>query len=264
MYEVAPADRQSADDRSRRAIVAILLALAALSWLVTIVVARSPAAMSAMPGQSSPLAATLFAGMWLAMMAAMMLPAITPVVLLFRNVQRSRGARGAPMVPAAIFVGGYLIVWLLAGLVAYLIYAAVQTAATRLHAAAWLIPYAGGAILVLAGLYQLTPLKHTCLAHCRAPLHIVMHGWRDGRAGALLMGARHGLFCLGCCWGIMAVLFVVGLMNLGWMAALSLLIVAEKLAPRGVAIGRAAGGLFVALGVLMALPRACSRPADLP
>ncbi len=191
--------------------------------------------------------------MWLAMMAAMMLPAITPVVLLFRNVQRSRGARGAPVVPAAIFVGGYLVVWLLAGLAAYLVYAAVQTAATRLHAAAWLVPYAGGAILVLAGLYQLTPLKHACLAHCRAPLHVVMHGWRDGRTGALLMGATHGLFCLGCCWGIMAVLFVVGLMNLGWMAALSLLIVAEKLAPRGVAIGRAAGGLFVALGMLMAL-----------
>src|SRR5690349_15810985 len=110
MYEIAPADRQGADDRSRRAIVAILLALAALSWLVTIVVARSPAAMSAMPRQSSPAAAALFAGMWLAMMAAMMLPAITPVVLLFRNVQRSRGAREAPSVPEAIFVGGYLVV----------------------------------------------------------------------------------------------------------------------------------------------------------
>src|ERR671923_89129 len=108
-------------------------------------------------------------------------------------------------------------------------------------------------LLVLAGLYQFTPLKNFCLKHCRSPLHFVMHGWRDGRMGAVRMGATHGLFCFGCCWGIMAVLFVVGLMNLGWMVALSLLIMAEKVAPRGVAIGRVVGGLFVALGMLMAL-----------
>src|SRR5207248_7973418 len=117
------------------------------------------------------------------------------------------------------------------------VYTAVQAVAARVHGGAWLVPYAGGAILVFAGLYQLTPLKNACLKHCRSPLHFVMHGWRDGRTGALAMGATHGVFCLGCCWGIMAVLFVVGLMNLGWMAGLSLLIIAEKLAPRGVAIG---------------------------
>jgi hypothetical protein len=110
-----------------------------------------------------------------------------------------------------------------------------------------------GAIMILAGIYEFTPLKNACLRHCRSPLHLVMHGWREGYGGATRMGATHGLFCLGCCGGIMAVLFVVGLMNLGWMAALSLLILTEKLAPSGVAIGRLVGGLFIILGLLMAL-----------
>jgi predicted metal-binding membrane protein len=209
--------------------------------------------MSVMLGQAAPAAAALFAGMWLVMMAAMMLPAIVPVVLLFRTVQRQRGARGGPVVPAAVFVSGYLGVWLLAGLGADLAYTAAHALGARVPFGPVVAPYLGGAILVLAGLYQFTPLKNVCLKHCRSPLHFVMHGWRDGRMGAMRMGATHGLFCLGCCWGIMAVLFVVGLMNLGWMAALSLLIMAEKVAPRGVAIGRVVGGLFVALGMLMAL-----------
>ena len=171
----------------------------------------------------------------------------------FTSRQRQRGARGGPVVPAAVFVSGYLAVWLLAGLGADLAYTVAHALGARVPFGPEVAPYLGGAILVLAGLYQFTPLKNVCLTHSRSPLHVVMHGWRDGRGGAVRMGATHGLFCLGCCWGIMAVLFVVGLMNLGWMAALSLVIVAEKLAPRGVAIGRVVGGLFVALGVLMAL-----------
>ncbi len=241
--------------RGGMALLAVLLLLAALSWLAIVAVAGSPVAMMAMPGAASFAAAALFAVIWLVMMAAMMLPAVTPMALLFRTVQRGRGARDVQAVPTAVFVGGYLAVWGAAGLFAYVAYAAVQTIAARMHAGTALVPYAGGAILVLAGLYQLTPLKNACLSHCRSPLHFVMHGWREGRGGALRMGATHGLFCLGCCWGLMAVLFVVGLMNLGWMAALSLLISVEKLAPRGVLIGRIAGGLFVALGLLMAVRR---------
>ena len=253
MQDAVPAGRHAAIDRGRRVLVATLLVLAALAWTATIALARSPAAMSVMPGQAAPAAAALFAGMWLVMMAAMMLPAIVPVVLLFRTVQRQRGARGGPVVPAAVFVSGYLAVWLLAGLGADLAYTVAHALGARVPFGPEVAPYLGGAILVLAGLYQFTPLKNVCLTHCRSPLHVVMHGWRDGRGGAVRMGATHGLFCLGCCWGIMAVLFVVGLMNLGWMATLSLVIVAEKLAPRGVALGRVVGGLFVALGVLMAL-----------
>src|SRR5919199_628560 len=233
MQDAVPAGRHAAIDRGRRVLVATLLVLAALAWAATIALARSPAAMSVMPG--------------------MMLPAIVPVVLLFRTVQRQRGARGGPVPPVVAFVSGYLAVWLLAGLGADLAYPVAHALGARVPFGPNAAPYLGGAILVLAGLYQFTPLKNVCLKHCRSPLHFVMHGWRDGRMGAVRMGATHGLFCLGCCWGIMAVLFVVGLMNLGWMAALSLLIMAEKVAPRGVAIGRIVGGLFVALGVLMTL-----------
>lgn len=252
VQHAVPAGHHAAD-RGRRALLATIALLAGLAWAATILMARSPAAMSAMPGQATPLAAALFAGMWLVMMAAMMLPSVIPIVLLFRTVQRQRGASGRPAVPTAIFVGGYLAVWLLAGLGADLIYVIAQAVGARVPAGPSAVPYVGGAILVLAGLYQLTPLKNACLRHCRSPLHLLMHGWREGYGGAVRMGATHGLFCLGCCWGIMAVLFVVGLMNLGWMVALSLLIVAEKLAPGGIVIGRLVGGLFIALGLLMAL-----------
>ncbi len=209
--------------------------------------------MNAMPGQVTAAALALFAAMWLVMMAVMMLPAVSPVVLLFRTVQRQRSASGRPVVPVAAFVTGYLIVWTLAGLGADLAYAGAQAIAPHLATGSNLERYLGGAILALAGLYQFTPAKFACLSHCRSPLSLIMQGWRDGRLGAVRMGVTHGLFCLGCCWGIMAVLFVVGLMNLGWMAALSLLILVEKVAPRGVLIGHIVGGVFIVLGLVMAL-----------
>jgi predicted metal-binding membrane protein len=188
-------------------------------------------------------------------------------VLLFRTMQRQRGARGTPMVPTAAFVGGYLAVWTLAGIAADLTYMAAQAIGPRLHAGDGVVPVIGGTIVVLAGLYQFSPLKHVCLARCRSPFHMILHGWREGRLGALRMGASHGAYCLGCCWGIMAVLFVVGLMNLAWMAALSILIVAEKLAPRGAAMGRLVGIVFIALGVCVAVqpqrfPASGLQPSD--
>jgi predicted metal-binding membrane protein len=240
-----------------------LLMLAALAWVGIILWARSPSMMDAMPGPAAPGRALLFAGMWLVMMAAMMLPAVSPFVLLFRTVQRQRRAGGNLAVPTTAFVSGYLATWLLAGLAGFLIYALVQHLAEPANIGSDVLPYAGGAIVVLAGIYQFTPLKNTCLTHCRSPFHFLLHDWREGRLGALRMGATHGLFCLGCCWGIMAVLFVVGLMNLGWMAALSLLITVEKLAPRGVMIGRAVGLLFIGLGVLIALRPSVVSPAGL-
>jgi predicted metal-binding membrane protein len=209
--------------------------------------------MDAMPGRATFAGAAAFAGMWLLMMAAMMVPALTPVVLLFRTMQRGRAAHGSPAVPTAAFVGGYLVVWALAGIGADLAYYLARAAGDQLRAGSSAVPYLGGGIIVLAGLYQFSPLKHVCLAHCRSPFHIILHGWHEGRLGALRMGAAHGVFCLGCCWGIMAVLFVVGLMNLGWMAALSVLIAVEKLAPWGTPMSRLVGGLFIALGVLMAV-----------
>ncbi len=249
--------------RDRMTPAAVLLLLAALAWVGVLIWARSPSMMDAMPGPVAPTRATLFAAMWLVMMAAMMLPAVTPIVLLFRTVQRSRVARGNLAVPTSSFVGGYLLVWLAAGVAAFLIYALVQSVSPRLHADTGWLPYVGGVIVVLAGIYQLTPLKNVCLRHCRSPIHFLMHGWGEGKLGAFRTGAGHGLFCLGCCWGIMAVLFVVGLMNLGWMAALSLVITIEKLAPRGVTIARGVGGLFIALGALIAFWPSAFAPAGL-
>jgi len=226
--------------------------LAVLAWAALILWVRSSAMMDAMPGQATLAGAALFAGMWLLMMAAMMLPAVTPIVLLFRTIERGRGANGRLAVPSAAFAAGYLVVWALAGVLADLVFLAAQATGDRLQVDAAALPSIGGGILVLAGLYQCSPLKYACLAHCRSPFHIILHGWHEGRWGALRMGVSHGAYCLGCCWGIMVVLFVVGLMNLAWMAALSVLIVVEKLAPWGVAVGRLSGVLCIALGVFIA------------
>ncbi|HEV3313105.1 MAG TPA: DUF2182 domain-containing protein [Chloroflexota bacterium] len=206
-----------------------------------------------MPGSHGATAAFLFSGMWLTMMAAMMLPAISPVLLLFRTVSRKRSQSKAGL-SMSLFATGYLGVWSMAGVVAYFAYLAVQDNSGRVNGARTALPYIAGGIVILAGIYQFTPLKDACLKHCRTPLDFILHHWRDGRLGALSMGASHGLFCLGCCWGIMAVLFVIGLMNLEVMALLSILIIVEKLAARGRAIGRATGVLFMGVGLLMAVP----------
>jgi predicted metal-binding membrane protein len=219
--------------------------------------------MDAMPGPVAPTRAVLFAGMWLVMMAAMMLPAVIPVVLLFRTVQRGRAAQGNLAIPTSAFLGGYLAVWGAAGVAAFLVYALAQGVSGSLHADSGWLPYGGGAIVVVAGIYQLTPLKNVCLRHCRSPLHFLLHGWGEGRIGAMRTGAVHGSFCLGCCWGIMAALFVVGLMNLAWMAAISLLITVEKLAPRGLTIARGGGGLFIVLGALIAFWPSVFTPSGL-
>ena len=240
-----------------------LLALATLAWIGVIVWARSPSMMDAMPGAFAPTRAALFAGMWLVMMAAMMLPAVTPIVLLFRTVQRGRSSAGAGAVPTSVFVSGYLAVWLAAGIAAFLVDALVQFAAGKVGASSSWLPYIGGALVAAAGIYQFTPLKNVCLRHCRSPIHFLMHGWGEGKRGAFLTGVQHGGFCLGCCWGIMTVLFVVGLMNLGWMAALSLVITVEKLAPRGVALARGVGGLFLVLAALIAFWPSVFMPSGL-
>ncbi len=254
-------------DRGRAPAIATLALLAALAWATVILWARSSSMMDAMPGRATALGALLFAGMWLVMMAAMMIPAMAPSILLFHAARRRRGLGGAPMVHTALFVGGYLGVWTLAGIAADLAYLAARAGGTRLHVSAGIVPVIGGAIIILAGLYQFSRLKQVCLSHCRPPFPMILHGWREGRLGALHMGGSHGAYCLGCCWGIMAVLFVVGLMNLAWMAALSILIVAEKLAPRGAAMGRLVGIVFIALGVCVAVqpqrfPASGLQPSD--
>ena len=187
-----------------------------------------------------------FLGMWTVMMAAMMFPAMIPVVLAFTLFSRSRGGR--PTVAATLFVVGYLVVWGLLGVPAH---AVEKSAAGVVAAVPQLVPWStriGGALLVLCGLYQLTPLKDACLRHCQMPHLFLGHHWRDGLGGALL-GAHHGLYCAGCCASIMVVLLVVGVMDVTWMVGLSALIFLEKVLPAGRLVGRVAGLLLCAAGV---------------
>ena len=188
--------------------------------------------------------------MWVVMMVGMMAAAAAPVVILFSATQLGRSGRRKP-VTVLVFGAGYLAVW-----VGFSAFAAV--AQWILHDAALLSPtmgasssYVGGAILCAAGAYQLTPLKHACLKHCRTPLGFLMAHWRDGRLGALQMGMRHGAYCLGCCWALMCVLFVVGVMNLVWVAALALLVLLEKVGPAGEIVARAAGVAMILAGLLI-------------
>jgi predicted metal-binding membrane protein len=239
--------------RDRVATIAPMALLAALAWAVVIFWSRSSSMMDAMPGRATATGALLFAGMWLVMMAAMMLPATTVPVLHFRAWKRRRGARSNMTASTAAFVCAYLAVWTLAGIAADLTFILAQAAGTRLHAGRGIVPVIGGTIVLVAGIYQLSPLKLRCLAHCRPPFHAIAQDGREGRLSVLRMGASHGAHCLGCCWGIMAVLFVVGLMNLAWMAALSVLILVEKVVPKGTALGRLIGVAFMVLGVCISV-----------
>jgi predicted metal-binding membrane protein len=192
---------------------------------------------------------TLFISTWIVMMVAMMFPAIVPVVLLF---DRWRRTRGRSMASTISFVSGYLVVWGAAGLLVYAALVAIETQVQSSETAVRL----GGVSLVLAGVYQLSPLKTICLSKCRSPLSLVMqHGPRLGRGlrGPLEVGVVHGAYCLGCCWALMVVLIVLGLMNLGWMAAVSALILVEKVLPWGHGFSRVFGVGFAVAGATVLL-----------
>ena len=189
---------------------------------------------------------TLFS-MWAVMMVGMMLPSAAPVVLLVLAVYRRRSDRRA-RISAFAFLAGYALLWTAFSAVA----AAAQVG---LHQAALLSPdmtsrsaTLGGAILLIAGIYQWLPIKTACLSHCQSPLGFLSSHWREGAVGALRMGARHGAFCVGCCWALMTLLFVVGVMNLLWVAALMAFVLLEKLTRHGQLFARATGVLLVAWG----------------
>ena len=189
--------------------------------------------------------------MWAVMMVAMMTPAAAPMILMFATIHRRRTAEGRPATPTAIFVLGYLVIWTIYSVVAALAQAGLHAAALLSSAMAATSPLLAGGLLVAAGVFQWTPLKRACLAACRSPLSFLMTGWREGRAGAFAMGLRHGLYCLGCCWALMALLFVAGVMNLLWVATIAVAVPVEKVVPRGDLVGRFAGVALVVAGVLL-------------
>jgi len=187
--------------------------------------------------------------MWTVMMVAMMVPSATPMILTFLSVNQRRKAADRPYVPTAIFVFGYLAVWTAFS-------AAATFAEWGLHQAAMLSTTMtatnealNGGLLIAAGIFQWTPLKRACLQGCRSPLSFLMSEWREGTAGAFVMGVRHGAYCAGCCWFLMALLFVAGVMNLLWVAILSLFVMAEKVLPKGEVVARIAGVALMIAGV---------------
>ena len=188
--------------------------------------------------------------MWSVMMVGMMAVPALPVLLLFAGVHAQRGDRGVvPAVPS--FGLGYLVAWLGFSACATAAQWALHEGALLSSTMATSSTSVAGGILIGAGVYQLTPLKTGCLARCQSPLGFLMSNWRDGPSGAFLMGFRHGIFCLGCCWALMAVLFVVGVMNLAWVGVLTLFILAEKIGPTGVRVSRTGGAILIALGAVL-------------
>jgi predicted metal-binding membrane protein len=223
----------------------VLLGATLVSWIVAIERMRG---MDMGPGTDLG-GVGWYLGLWVTMMAAMMLPSVAPMVLVFSRIARDRARRGRAYAPTWIFVTGYLAAWAAYGLVAYGVYRVA--AATDFGFLAWdkQGPYVAGTAIMLAGLYQLTSLKAKCLKHCRSPLQFVLHGWREGPLGALRMGAEHGAYCIGCCWGLMLILFAIGVMSLTWMAVVAGVIFAEKAIPGGWRLTRPLAIAFVALGI---------------
>jgi predicted metal-binding membrane protein len=243
--EAARLPRVHADPR-QLTLVAALLVLALVGWLVT---DERMAGMDAGPG-TDPGALGFYVGVWVVMMAAMMFPSIAPMVVVYARIQRGRKkqgkARSGP-VAVGLFVGGYLASWTAFGLAAYGLLQLGR--ALSIDALAWDAggPYVAGGVLIAAAVYQLTPAKDVCLRKCRGPLDFVLGYWKPGNGGALRMGVEHGAWCVGCCWALMAALFALGVMSLGWMAFVAALIAIEKLLPWKAVANR---GIAVLLAVL--------------
>lgn len=197
--------------------------------------------------------ALLYVMLWGVMMVAMMFPAMTPIVEIVQAVSRRRQEQSLPFTPAWVFVAGYLTVWTLTGGVGYAADLAIQSLPAQFPALRTYGTAIGGMTLIVAGIYQLTPLKYLCLSQCRSPLGFLLSSWRDGRWGAFRMGVDHGLYCFGCCWSLMTVLFVVGSMNLVWMGILSAVIFVEKVVPQGIVIGKLTGVALVVLGTALSV-----------
>jgi len=187
--------------------------------------------------------------MWAVMMVGMMLPSALPTILLFRHVVHSDPKVRAPVARMFVFTSGYVAAWTLFSAAATLLQWGLAEAALLSPMMVSASPWLGGAILIVAGVYQWTPLKNVCVSHCRSPLAFLMQHWRPGVPGALRLGLRHGLYCVGCCWALMLLLFFGGVMSLLWIAAITAFVLLEKLAPYGVQGGRLSGLALALAGI---------------
>lgn len=243
--------------RERNLILGALLGLSALCWGIVAWQSFSMNSssmgdsMGAPMGLTMGMSAALFLAIWIAMMVAMMFPSAAPMVLMFYTISTGKRQRAQTYAPTWVFVLGYLLVWTLAGVAAYVLATGLDWLASQ---SMWLTDNAsriGGVVLIAAGLYQLSPLKNTCLAKCRTPLQFVMTSWRDGAGGAVRMGIEHGVYCLGCCWLLFVILFPLGMMNIAALALLTALIFAEKVLPVGRAVSAFAGVALVVYGAVV-------------
>lgn len=243
----------------RTTLLLVVILLTAAAWLLTYSNYQNMGLMMqigvpmslGMEGSASLASFVAFTGMWLVMMLAMMLPSTYPTLLLHRTVYRKRtpGRRGGTF----LFAASYFLLWTAAGTFFYAAYVLVGRVRAAVPASESMVLRAAGLALVLSGLYQWSRLKGACLKHCQNPLHFVTEHWHEGRFGAVRMGAAHGIYCCGCCWGLMVVLFVMGVMHLGWMAAIGALILLEKIVPSGKWISHAIGLVFVIVGMIVLL-----------
>lgn len=186
--------------------------------------------------------------MWAVMMMAMMTPSATPMILTFAKVNRQRHAGQTPIPATIVFLLGYLMVWISFSAGATLVQWGLHSAALLSPEMISVTPLLGGILLILAGVYQFTPLKYICLSRCRTPLGFLMTEWRERTKGALIMGMRHGIYCVGCCWLLMALLFVAGAMNLLWAALIAGCVLVEKVVPAGQWVSRTIGALTAGWG----------------
>lgn len=256
---MSPAPLDALLRRDRVIFGAGLLAIVVLAWLYLVHLTRAMPAME-MPGMAMPQShpwgladVGLSFVMWAVMMVAMMVPSAAPMILMFATVHRKRREQAQPVIPTGVFLLGYLVVWTAYAALATLGQWALHEVALLSPTMTSTSPLLGGLLLIAAGVFQWTPLKRACLANCRSPLSFLMTEWREGHAGALVMGLRHGAYCVGCCWVLMALLFVAGVMNLLWVGTIAAFVLAEKVSPAGHAIGRIAGiVLLLGGGVLIA------------
>ncbi|MHB8577197.1 MAG: DUF2182 domain-containing protein [Dehalococcoidia bacterium] len=246
---------QSPLARERTLILGGLLLLAAGAW--ALLIWQTATMDQRHMGLTMGMGAPLFLALWVAMMVAMMFPTAAPMILLLARTAATKRQRGQAYVPTWVFVSAYLVVWTLFGAIAYGAAAGANKLADQ---SLWLLDHGarlGGGVLLVAGLYQVSPLKSVCLSKCRSPLSFVLRHWRDGYGGAFRMGIEHGLYCLGCCWLLFVILFPLGVMNIAVMAVITLLIYAEKVFPLGRLVAQAAGGALVLYGlVVLAVPAA--------
>jgi predicted metal-binding membrane protein len=253
--------------RDRAIIVAALAAITALAWVDLVWLADDmamggmdmtgyrmiPAGQALMMPANAPWQpiefATVFA-MWAVMMIGMMLPSAAPMILIYARSGRQAAAAGKPFAATAWFAGGYVLAWTAFALAATLVQWALERAALLTPMMATASHVLGGALLIVAGLYQWTPLKEACLSYCQSPLGFILTygGFRRDPTGAVGLGLRHGAYCVGCCWSLMLLLLVLGVMNLFWIAALAILVLLEKVVPFGRTVSRLAGLVFIAAG----------------